>query len=285
MNKAFYNFVWENFPSVETPVNDTNLMKINNGLEEVDNRVISLDSTKFDKAEAQMLVKYIEYDESTGIFKITHYNGASYTIDTLLEKLAINFDYDYVTQMLIIQLSDGTEKYVDLSALLTQYEFLDSDTVAFSVDNSGKVSAIVKEGSIEEKHLRPDYLADIRVESAKAEASQKSAAESEKNAKNSELLSESWAHGGTGKRDGEETDNSKYWSEQSKGSSDSAKQALADVEKAGKDAIDNINTAFETVSPTFRVDLSTGHLLYDAEKFGYIFEVNQNGHLEWGLAV
>lgn len=186
MNKCYYRIVWENYPSDKTPLNEQNLNKIDVATDEMDNRIISLESTKFDKSEAQMLVKYIEYDEDTGIFKITHYNGASYTIDTLLEKLAINFDYDYQTQRLIIELSDGTVKYVDLSALLTQYEFLDSETVAFTVDSSGKVTAKVKEGSIGEKHLRPDYLADIRVEAAKAEASAAAADASEKNAKKSE---------------------------------------------------------------------------------------------------
>lgn len=186
MNKCYYRIVWENYPSDKTPLNEQNLNRMDASVDEIDNRIISLDSTKFDKSEAQLLVKYIEYDEDNGIFTITHYNGAKYTIDTLLEKLAINFDYDYQTQRLIIELSDGEIKYVDLSALITQYEFLDSDTVAFSVDGDGKVTAIVKEGSIEEKHLRPDYLAEIKVEVAKAQASQEAAATSETNAKASE---------------------------------------------------------------------------------------------------
>lgn len=226
MNKCYYRIVWENYPSDATPLDEENLNKIDVAADEMDNRIISLDITKFDKSEAQQLVKYIEYDENTGIFKITHYNGASYTIDTLLEKLAINFDYDYKTQQLIITLSDGEIKYVDLSALITQYEFLNSDTIRFTVDNDGKVKAEVIEGSIEEKHLRPDYLADIKIESAKAEASQKSAAESAESAKDSALSSESWAHGGTGKRDGEDTDNSQYYSEQ-------AKKALQSLNEAG----------------------------------------------------
>lgn len=186
MNKCYYRIVWENYPSDKTPLNEQNLNRMDAAVDEMDNRIISLDSTKFDKSEAQLLVKYIEYDESTGIFKITHYNGASYTIDTLLEKLAINFDYDYRTQKLIIELSDGTVKYVDLSALITQYEFVDSGTIAYTVYPDGSVTSEVKEGSIEERHLRPDYLADIKVESAKAEASQKAAAQSEANAKKSE---------------------------------------------------------------------------------------------------
>lgn len=226
MNKCYYRIEWKNYPSDETPLNEQNLNKIDVAADEMDNRIISLDSTKFDKSEAQLLVKYIEYDEDTGIFKITHYNGASYTIDTLLEKLAVNFDYDYQTQQLIIELSDGEIKYVDLSALITQYEFLDSETVAFSVDNGGKVTAIVKEGSIEEKHLRPDYLADIKVESAKAEASVTKAGEKANDSAQSALLSKSYSDGDSGIRDGEANDNAKYYSEQ-------AKKYYENLEQAG----------------------------------------------------
>ena len=107
-------------------------------------------------------------------------------IDTQMEKIAINFDYNPTTQQIILTLIDGTKQYIDLSALITQYEFFDSDTVAFYIDKDGKVSAIVKEGSIEEKHLEPNYLAKIKVEVAKAESSQQAAAKSEANAKASE---------------------------------------------------------------------------------------------------
>lgn len=214
MNKCYLRIVWKNYPNAETPLNEHNLNKIDVATDEMDNRIILLDSTKFDKSEAQMLVKYIEYDENTGVFKITHYNGASYTIDTLLEKLAINFDYDYVTQRLIIELSDGTVKYVDLSALLTQYEFLNSETVAFTVDSSGKVSAQVKEGSIKEKHLQPNYLADIKVEVAKAESEADSASESASDSMHYAKQSQSYAVGTGNVRPGEDTDNAKYYSEQ-----------------------------------------------------------------------
>lgn len=42
MDKAFQNFEWKNFPSTDTPVNATNLNKINNGLDTVDDRVLEL---------------------------------------------------------------------------------------------------------------------------------------------------------------------------------------------------------------------------------------------------
>lgn len=186
MQKAYNRTYWENYPSDKTAVNDVNLNNIEVGVDEIDNRVITLDVTKFDKTEAAGLIKNFELDRATGIITITKYNGAVTTIDTLLEKIAVNFDFDKITQKLIIILDDGTEKEIDLSAFITQYEFLDSNTIGFTVDATGKVTAIVKESSIEEKHLRPNYLADIKTESAKAQASATAAATSETNAKTSE---------------------------------------------------------------------------------------------------
>ena len=182
MQKAYNRINWENYPSDRTPLNVTNLNKLDVSVNELDNRIITLDNTKFDKTEASKLIKNFELDKSTGIITLTYLSGATVTIDTMLEKLAVNFDFDEATQKIIITLDDGAVKEVDLSSFITEYEFLDSDTVAFTVDTNGKVVAIVKEGSIEEKHLRPNYLADIKVESAKAEASAIRAEQAEINA-------------------------------------------------------------------------------------------------------
>ena len=186
MNKAHIDINWENYPSDETPLNERNLNKMDGSIDIIDDRVITLDTTKATKAEVATLVADVTFEESTGIITITKKNGSKVTIDTQMEKIAINFDYNPTTQQIILTLIDGTKQYIDLSALITQYEFLNSDTVAFYIDKDGKVSAIVKEGSIEEKHLEPNYLAKIKVEVAKAESSQQAAAMSEINAKASE---------------------------------------------------------------------------------------------------
>lgn len=186
MNKAHIDINWENYPSDETPLNERNLNKMDGSIDIIDDRVIILDTTKATKAEVATLVADVTFEESTGIITITKKNGSKVMIDTQMEKIAINFDYNPTTQQIILTLIDGTKQYIDLSALITQYEFLDSDTVAFYIDKDGKVSAIVKEGSIEEKHLEPNYLAKIKVEVAKAESSQQAAAKSEANAKASE---------------------------------------------------------------------------------------------------
>lgn len=135
---------WENKPSTKTPVNKTNMDKLSNGVCTIDERVITLDLTKFDKVDAQSCIKQIAYDKATGKWTITAFSGAQQVIDTMLEKLAVNFDYDPETQRLIITLDDGTQKYADLSALITQFEFMDSDTVYWTVGAGGKVKADIK---------------------------------------------------------------------------------------------------------------------------------------------
>ena len=216
MNKAYKRINWENYPSDATPLNEANLNKLDSAMDILDDRTITLETTKATKTEVATLVADVTFEESTGIITITKKNGSKVTIDTQMEKIAVNFDYNPTTQKIVLTLIDGTKQYIDLSALITQYEFLDTDTVAFIIGTDGKVSAIVKEGSIEEKHLEPNYLAKIKVESAKAQSSQESAATSATKAASSAATAESYATGGTGTRDGEDADNAKYYSEQAK---------------------------------------------------------------------
>lgn len=172
---------WENFPSEKTAINRNRLNNIEGGIDAIDDRVCALDTTKVDLTKANELVKEILWDESNGTLTVVKMNGSKAAIDTKLEKLAVNFKYNPQTQQLVITLDDGTTQNVDLSALITEYEFTDSDTIAFEITD-GKVKAIVKNGSITEDKLQPNFLADIKVESSKAVASAKSAKESETNA-------------------------------------------------------------------------------------------------------
>lgn len=257
MNKTYGRINWENYPSDETPLNESNLNKIDVATDEIDNRVITLDTTKATKEEVSTLVQDVTFEEKTGIITITKKNGSKITIDTQMEKIAVNFSYNAETQQIILTLIDGTKQYIDLTALITQYEFLDSDTVAFSIDSAGKVSAIVKEASIQEKHLQPNYLADIKVEVAKAQASQSAAAKSESNAKASETAAatsesnaaasatkaQSYAVGGTNSRTGEDTDNAKYYSQQSAQSQSAAATSADTASTKAKEAAASAATA------------------------------------------
>ena len=182
MQKIYSRTYWENFPSEKTAIDAMRLTNAEAGIDNLNDRVVAMDASKVDLAKANELVKEILWDESNGTLTVVKMNGSKAIIDTKLEKLAVNFKYNPESQQLVITLDDGTTQNVDLSALITQYEFTDSDTIAFAIGSDGKVSAIVKEGSIQEKHLRPDYLADIKVESSKAVNSATNAKTSETNA-------------------------------------------------------------------------------------------------------
>lgn len=180
--KIYSREYWENLPSEKTAINRNRLNNIEGGIDAIDDRVCALDTTKVDLTKANELVKEILWDESNGTLTVVKMNGSKAVIDTKLEKLAVNFKYDPESQQLVITLDDGTAQNVDLSALITQYEFLEGDEIAFEVTSDGKVKPMIKGGSITEDKLQPNFLADIKVESAKAVASAKSAKESETNA-------------------------------------------------------------------------------------------------------
>ena len=192
MQKIYSRINWENFPSEKTAVNESNLNKMDLAIDNLDDRVVAMDASKVDLTRANELVKEILWDESNGTLTVVKMNGSRAVIDTKLEKLAVNFTYNPQTQQLVITLDDGTVQNVDLSALITQYEFLDSDTIAFEITD-GKVKAIVKNGSITEDKLQPNFLSDVKVEVAKAQASATAADASEKESTAQANLSKEYA--------------------------------------------------------------------------------------------
>ena len=192
MQKIYSRIIWENLPSEKTAVNESNLNRMDLAIDNMDDRVVAMDASKVDLTKANELVKEILWDESKGTLTIVKMNGSKAAIDTKLEKLAVNFKYDPQTQQLIITLDDGTVQNVDLSSLITEYEFLESDTIAFEITD-GKVKAIVKNGSITEDKLQPNFLSDVKVEVAKAQASATAADASEKESTAQANLSKEYA--------------------------------------------------------------------------------------------
>lgn len=229
MQKIYNRTYWEDFPSEKTAITAMRLNNAETGIDKLDDLLIAMDAAKVDLAKANELVEEILWDESNGTLTVVKMNGSKAVIDTKLEKLAVNFAYDPQEQQLIITLDDGTTQDVDLSALITEYEFLDSDTIAFELVD-GKVKAIVKNGSITEEKLQPNFLADIKVETEKAGASASAADRSSKYAELQLNIAKSYAVGGTGTREGEDTDNAKYYAAKAK---EVSKVDIATEEKAG----------------------------------------------------
>lgn len=185
MDKSYIRINWENYPSDSTPLNEDNLNKIDRALDEVDNRVITLDATKLGLNVANNMITGFSLDPNTGVITITKYDGSTQTFDTALEKVAINFEYDQKTEMLVITLDDGNKQYVDLSSLVDNYTFSDSDVIAFDVVGKD-VSATIKAHSITDSMIEAEYLAKVKVAASEAVTSANNASISANAAKLSE---------------------------------------------------------------------------------------------------
>ena len=172
--KCYNKTNWVNKPSTLTPINQTNLNNNEVGTDTLDDRIVALDSNKFDVITANSLFKDISFDESTGIFTFTRYDNSTKTIDTLLEKIVTNWYFDEQTQKLVITLKDGTIQYVDLSAFITEWDFQDSSTIAWTVVNH-VATATIKAHSIGSDQLQTDYLADCVIAKSAAELAEQGA--------------------------------------------------------------------------------------------------------------
>ena len=169
MQKIYSRINWENLPSEKTAVNESNLNKMDLAIDNLDDRVVAMDASKVDLTKANELVNEILWDESNGTLTVVKMNGSRAVIDTKLEKLAVNFSFDGANQRLVIILDDGSKQYVDLSAFVTPLEFKDGDIIYFSVVGGNLVSAGIKDGTISEEKLRPNFLADIKIKVGEAE--------------------------------------------------------------------------------------------------------------------
>ena len=269
MQKAYNRINWENYPSEATALNETNLNRMDYGLNEVDNRVIGLDTTKLDVNSANGLVQAVTINNETGTITVTKMDGTTVSLETNLSKISTNWTYNRETQQIVLTQSDGSLAYIDLSYLIQQNEFTDTTTIAFSVVQ-GVVSANIKAHSITDEHLQTDYLADIRIAMSNAQAAASSA-------DSNKTLSESWAIGGTQTRTGEDTNNSKYFAEQSQ----AYRNACEDFRDQSQDLLDTATARLTGL--TMQVNFTDGCLYYDVAT-GLILSIDDTtGNLMWEI--
>ena len=206
-----YNDYWRNYPNLDTPIVQDQLNRIETSIDTIDDRVVSFDTTKANETDMLVAVKNVTFNSQTGVFTFTKFNGTTFQIQTVLEKVVTNFTYDdnpesAYYQNLVLTLEDGTTQYVDMSSLITQYEFNDSSTIRWIINGNGAIQAEIIAGSITREKLNPDYLAALTTQANRATQEADSAEASAVEAK-------SYSEGGTGTREGEDTDNSKYYAQ------------------------------------------------------------------------
>lgn len=271
---ASRNNYWRNLPEITTPIVAEELNRNEQSVDAIDDRVVTFDTTKANQSDMLQAVKSVAFNDQTGVFRITFFNESYVDIDTDIEKIAINFDYDDDPtsphyQQIIIELEDGTYKYIDLSALITQYEFIDSTQIHFDI-TGGSVSASVKNGSITENKLQPNFLADVRLERSKAEQASSNA--------------EAWAVGERGGSPVDPTDdtyenNSKYYA----GLADDRATDAETASQAAEDTLEEVIRVANNI--TFEVNWQTGNLEY-TDNSAYSFSINEaTGNLEWEVVV
>lgn len=257
---------WENEPDTSTPLDKDNLNHMDAALKAFDLLIKEIGNNAMVFSDiANCISGQPTINQSTGVMTFPKKDGGAYTLDTLLEKVITNFDFDESTQELVIYLEDGTEKRTSLSAFIQETEFTDSSTVAFTVNNHN-VTATVKANSIGDAQMQTNYLADCQ--SAKTDA-----VNAANTSDTNRQRAEGWA---VGEHDGVQVpstdeayeNNAKYYAE----------ECATDAQYA-HDAIDEINRALQVA--TFTVNTTTGNLEYTSDS-AFTFTINETtGNLEW----
>lgn len=177
-------------------------------------------------ADINALVESITYDDETGDFTITKHDGTSTVIQTELEKVVTNFVYDQDTQSLILTYPDGSTTSIPLTSLIDEYDFEDTSSIEFTVANH-KVKASLTTAYY---NTLEGFKTDAEAAAANANTYAGNSSGSAAASAASATLSESYAHGGTESRQGENTDNAMYYAGQA---DTSATNAAASAGSAG----------------------------------------------------
>ena len=232
LSSIYYTLIgWLNYPSTSTPLGQRNLRHMDEGILQNAQNIVALSQDKAEASEVQTMVQSISMDADTGIMTVTYKNGSVDTYDLAIEKVVVNFRITD-DNVLILELADGTQQNIDLIRFVNTVN--SSNTISMTMRNR-VITAEVIDGSITEAKLDATIMAAIREYTQNAQIAADSAATHDEGA-------QSWAVGGTGAREDEDTDNSKYYS------------------KKAKEYADNAASYANILLPEFYVNTTTGHL-------------------------
>lgn len=136
----------------------------------IDDRYTKSQSDANLKNKTDPLIKSVKLDPQTGIWTFTKENGQTVTVDTNLEKIALDAKLDSETKEFVLTLADGTEQRVSLSSFVRFLEFVGSDEIEFSTTGN-TVKAGIKSGSIAEDKLNPALFSRLDTAVSTAESS------------------------------------------------------------------------------------------------------------------
>ena len=112
-----------------------------------------------DVDQIDKLVVGTTYDDKTGKFTFQRHDGSNYVVDTLLEKLAINFelvdgtDDEAGQKFLQVTLEDGTIQKVNVTDLIDVYTGSNGENIVITVDQDGSIKGTLVDKSIKMSQL------------------------------------------------------------------------------------------------------------------------------------
>lgn len=188
LSKYYYPFTWRNKPSIESPINEVHLNHIEDGINEMDNRILILAQDKADASDMANVFVDFEMSDTTGVMTFTRFDGSKVEHNTAVEKIALNCYLE--GDNFVLELADGTKQEVLLSKFIDTYTFSDTDTIRMTV-NGKNISADIPDGKITLAKLEPTIMSTIRQYTLDAQTYMGQAGQSAATA-------QGWAIGGTG---------------------------------------------------------------------------------------
>lgn len=224
--------------------------------------------------ETNSLVANVTINTDTGVITVTKKDGTSQSVDTALEKVPATFEFveDIENDKYYLKITnvDGSTSQTEVTNLMNQFTFTSGDIVTFSQSANGTtttITASIKAGSIGFNELKSEVKAYIDTKAADISADKEIvlAAKTEVlnasqsvtanttivlNAKDDATAqankAKSYAVGGTGTREGEDTDNAQYYSNQANLRANDAHNSAVAAEEAKNKAQEIVGGDFLT---------------------------------------
>ena len=90
LSKYYSPFTWRDKPSIESPINAVHLNHMEDGINEMDNRILILAQDKADASDMANVFIDFDIDDNTGIMTFTRFDGTTKSRDTPMEKIILN---------------------------------------------------------------------------------------------------------------------------------------------------------------------------------------------------
>ena len=224
--------------------------------------------------ETNSLVANVTINTDTGVITVTKKDGTSQSVDTALEKVPATFEFveDIENDKYYLKITnvDGSTSQTEVTNLMNQFTFTSGDIVTFSQSTNGTtttITASIKAASVGFNELKSEVKAYIDSKAADISADKEivlavktevlNASQSVTanttivlNAKDDAIAqankSKSYAVGSTGTREGEDTDNAQYYSNQANLRANNAHNSAVAAEEAKNKAQEIVGGDFLT---------------------------------------